>query len=209
MLACIYGHHECAKVLLERGANVALVNRVGATALMYACRKGDHACVAVLIKHGADVDQRVSSGPLEGRTALSFALDYGGGSNERRRACVRLLLEAGADAAAPISDTQGTPLQIATRNCRHDIAQTLRRIVEEKCPRSLKLYDKEKDKWPADFRRAGRELVVMVSCLRHEAVGRPRLHRELVTVVLEKVLEEWMSVHAWECLERHLWWREE
>ena len=172
---------------------------------MFACARGHPACAAVLIKHGADVDQRVSSGYDKGHTALSLAL-LDGCCNERRRPCVRLLLEAGADAAAPINDDTGTPLQLATSEGHHDIAQTLRRIVEEKCPRSLKLYDKEKDKWPADFRRAGRELVVMVSCLRHEGVRRPRLHRELVKIVLEKVLEEWMPRNASECLERHLWW---
>ena len=54
MLACQNGHVQCARALIDKGANVNHSINDGRTALMQAAKNGHDLCVLALIKAGAD-----------------------------------------------------------------------------------------------------------------------------------------------------------
>ena len=59
MVACIYGHTDCATLLISRGASLNTVDDAQAsstTALMYACTNNRIDCVRLLLAHGADAE---------------------------------------------------------------------------------------------------------------------------------------------------------
>lgn len=93
-LAAENGHEKAARVLLERGADVAVANSFQETALHCAARGGQESVTRLLLERGADV-AAVTTGR---ETALHHAVLSG---NE---AVVKLLLEKGADLEATSSN---------------------------------------------------------------------------------------------------------
>src|SRR4029079_5524185 len=67
MIAALYGDAALVKTLLDAGADPAIANDVGATALHWAA--GDLEKVRLLLEHGADADARSD----QGRTPLLAA----------------------------------------------------------------------------------------------------------------------------------------
>jgi ankyrin repeat protein len=134
MTAARTGNTEAAAVLLSRGADVnARENWRGQTALMWAAAQKHHALVQFLITRGADVNARSNvqqwerqntAEPREkwlppgGLTPLLFT------AREGCKACVPILVEAGADIDA--ADPAGiTPLLSALINGHYDTAAVL------------------------------------------------------------------------------------
>jgi ankyrin repeat protein len=68
--AAIYGQAESCKLLLERGADLKLVDDLGYSPLRWAIDGGEPGIVELLIAHGADVNQK----DQEGLTPLDVAL---------------------------------------------------------------------------------------------------------------------------------------
>ena len=89
MHAAVYGNAACMHLLLDRGADVNVANKEGATALMRAAF--DYEKVRLLVDHGADVNARSSLG----NTPLMLAART---ANSHRT--VDLLLSRGANAKA-------------------------------------------------------------------------------------------------------------
>ena len=86
--AAEHGHLEAAEKLIELGADVNF--KADYTALQRACIGDQPDAVALLLKHGADVN----AARHDKQSALHFAAKNGSAK------CVRLLLDASADAAA-------------------------------------------------------------------------------------------------------------
>src|SRR5262249_35054267 len=82
----VYSDAAMVKLLLDRGADVNLASREGATALMRSA--GDFDNVALLLAHGAKVDAKSNMG----RTALLVAAAFPGNVKT-----VRLLMDRGAN----------------------------------------------------------------------------------------------------------------
>ncbi|HKV66012.1 MAG TPA: ankyrin repeat domain-containing protein [Rhodanobacteraceae bacterium] len=89
-------HIEITRVLLDANADVALADRYGTTPLMEAARAGAAGVVALLAGKKPDVN----ACDQHGRTALMLACQ----SPRANAACVRALLELGADPARKGSD---------------------------------------------------------------------------------------------------------
>jgi ankyrin repeat protein len=89
-------HVEITRVLLDANADVALADRYGTTPLMEAARAGAAGVVALLAEKNPDVN----ACDQHGRTALMLACQ----SPRANAACVRALLELGADPARKGSD---------------------------------------------------------------------------------------------------------
>ena len=85
--ACGYGHHDCASLLLQKGANVNHVANDGISALFPACLSGHRACVSLLIDHGVNLNQVDNNG----YNALFVA------SQEGHRDCASLLIDHGVN----------------------------------------------------------------------------------------------------------------
>ncbi len=109
---------DAAALLIERGANVHVVDTWGYTPLMLACQSGDHVdFIELLIDNGAKVNER-ANGPHN--TALHRAV------SAKNLPVVKLLLANGAD--AQIRDQNGvTPIDIAKQQKLNAIELLLRR----------------------------------------------------------------------------------
>ena len=90
------------------------------TPLAWAAAKGDTQAVTILLSYGADpnITDAQISGPLSNAAAQGHT------------ACVELLLEAGADPDPPLPKgiKKGSPLSVASRNCRDAIL--LKRLLD-------------------------------------------------------------------------------
>lgn len=95
IIACGTGDGVIAKVLVEAGADINATGPDGATALMHAGRVGSLEMVTLLLNRGAAVDTR---DPHQ-RTALFYATEF-----PAKPEIMRVLIEAGADAAARDAD---------------------------------------------------------------------------------------------------------
>jgi len=89
-------HVEITRVLLDANADVSLADRYGTTPLMEAARAGAAGVVALLAEKNPDVN----ACDQHGRTALMLACQ----SPRANAACVRALLELGADPTRKGSD---------------------------------------------------------------------------------------------------------
>jgi hypothetical protein len=69
-LACRNGHTACARLLINRGADVHAKSDDPRSALYGAARWGHLSCVKLLVQHGADVNYQANNGwtPLMGST---------------------------------------------------------------------------------------------------------------------------------------------
>lgn len=106
-----------AKLLIERGANPALVSTNGSTALHFAARRGNEQ-VAELLVHHAKVD--VNSKDSVHMTALHLACVSG------NVAISRMLLEQGADIRAKSTELM-TPLHTAVYHGNSEVAALILR----------------------------------------------------------------------------------
>ncbi|CAN0420041.1 unnamed protein product, partial [Hapterophycus canaliculatus] len=86
---------------------------VGETPLHLAARESSVEVAQVLLRHGADPNAKTST-EEGGMSPLHFAAAPG--NDDRRRAVVRLLLQAGADVDAVSADGLTTPLKLACLN---------------------------------------------------------------------------------------------
>ncbi|XP_052782656.1 putative ankyrin repeat protein RF_0381 [Mya arenaria] len=87
-MCCEKGRYECAKVLLEKGADVLIRDTWYQTPLMYSILTQYENIAALLLDHNPEA---IDIGDKYGKTALHIAVE--GGSAE----CVQLLLRYGAD----------------------------------------------------------------------------------------------------------------
>ena len=111
MMAALKGHAEIARQLINRGADV---NKPGWTPLHYASTGGHTGIMTVLLEQHAYIDAESPNGT----TPLMMAAQYGS------MAAVRLLLEAGADAA--LKNQLGLTAQdFAMRAGRRDVAELI------------------------------------------------------------------------------------
>jgi len=94
MLASYNGHHDAARLLLERGGDADLANDRGQIPLAGAAFKGDTEMARLLIEHGADVNARSP----DGKTALMFAAMFD------RLEIIELLLTHGANPSLQAGD---------------------------------------------------------------------------------------------------------
>ena len=117
MSACMKGHVEAARLLLEKGAAVDAQREDGVTALMLACQNGHVEAARLLLEKGAAVDANME----DGFTALMLACQ--GGHVE----AARLLLEKGAAVDAKKEDG-ATALMLA---CLGGHVEAMRLLLEE------------------------------------------------------------------------------
>ena len=87
MLAAMNGHDVCAKILLEKGADVK-IHVYGFTALHFAAKKGYHRCIEVLLSTGFNVNDVFW---YQRETPLTLALQSGNMES------LEVLLRGGAD----------------------------------------------------------------------------------------------------------------
>ena len=114
-LACVHGHLEVARLLIEKGADKDKAEMDGMTPLFAACDEGHLEIVRLLIEKGADLDKANN----EGVTPLLIATVNG------HLEIVRLLVEAGADKNKAEEEEGMTPLDIAKKEGHTDIIEYL------------------------------------------------------------------------------------
>ncbi|KAF8417598.1 hypothetical protein EV426DRAFT_578107 [Tirmania nivea] len=108
------GHQEIAKLLIERGADIAAAGRGGNTPLHSASSNGHQEVAKLLIERGADI----AAAGRGGDTPLHSA------SSNGHQEIARLLIERGADIAAA-GRGGNTPLHSAIWNGHQEIAKLL------------------------------------------------------------------------------------
>jgi ankyrin repeat protein len=118
-LAASEGYTDCAKILVERGADVAGCDqdKHGWTPLHQAAYQGHLACLSFLLDAGGPLEAQTLKG---GRTVLSLAARYG------RTRCVEILVERNANVNA-VDQFGETPLHRAAHHGHLDTAQALLR----------------------------------------------------------------------------------
>ena len=116
-LACKGGHTECARLLIQHGADVNDGNDDG-TPLTFAIEKDHKECVKLLLENRADVNKVIR----EGKTPLMIASQCGDIDN------VQLLIDYGADVNISSSPTGGdTALSLA---CDRNDAQLAELLIK-------------------------------------------------------------------------------
>ena len=109
------GQLAAAKLLIERGAKVNAVSNYWGSLLMMASVKSRVDLMTLLLANGANPNSF-----LEGESALHVAAKYG------CLACVKVLVEAGADVNAPTYNSYNrTPIHLAILNGFSDVADYL------------------------------------------------------------------------------------
>lgn len=116
IMAAYLGHTEIVGLLLEAGADVAVVDpNMRATALHAAAYAGNAEAARLLIEHGVDID---AQGPVNGYTALHDAVW------QNRVETARVLIEAGANTGLT-SHAGETPLVFARARGHSEIVALL------------------------------------------------------------------------------------
>jgi len=108
-IAAWFGHHDCVRLLISRGARLDIVNKYGSTPVHSAAWKNEIECLKILLENGASFTQANTTGI--GNTPLYLAAKAG--STE----CLRILLTyIGSDKKEIDKECAGnknTALQIA------------------------------------------------------------------------------------------------
>lgn len=118
MVPAASGHERVALMLLERGANHAVADKLGMTALHAAVDTGKVDLVKALIRHKAHLNARLTKGlPFRrgdyvGRAYYAGATPLWLAAKDGKLEVMRLLIEAGADARLA-SENGITPLMVA------------------------------------------------------------------------------------------------
>jgi cytochrome c len=109
------GHLAATKLLIERGANVKVGSNYWGDLLTIASGKARADLVTLLLAHGANPNSTIN-----GESVLHVAAKNG------CLACVKALVEAGADVNSPTYDcTIGTPIHLAIRYGYSEVADYL------------------------------------------------------------------------------------
>eukprot|EP00003_Mantamonas_plastica_P011109 TRINITY_DN2069_c0_g3_i1.p1 TRINITY_DN2069_c0_g3~~TRINITY_DN2069_c0_g3_i1.p1 ORF type:complete len:552 (+),score=193.78 TRINITY_DN2069_c0_g3_i1:1218-2873(+) len=115
--ACLFGHIDVVKFLIEQGADVCAQDyNIGRTPLFEAVNEGFDEVAKILIQNN---DQVVNMTNKSGVTALHVAAAKG------REKCVQVLLEANADINARNNIIGTTPLHEAAERGHHKIVEML------------------------------------------------------------------------------------
>lgn len=135
------GHLAAARLLIERGADVNVGSNYWGGLLTIASVKARVDLITLLLEHGANPDSTSN-----GESALHVAVMYG------CLACVKALVEAGADVNAPTYDTHSssrTPIHIAIRYGFSEVANYLMAhgvVVPKPAPVTAKLAEADPEK---------------------------------------------------------------
>lgn len=103
-LACVNGHVEVVRFLVERGAKMEATSKLGATALHYAAENGRFAVVKYLVECGANL----AAADADGKTPLDKIREDRYKDHERAEIIVYLEKQARAR-ALPRSDPPNSP----------------------------------------------------------------------------------------------------
>ena len=98
-VACIHGHIECLRILIDAGGDITIKNRNGETPAHISCKHGNIECLRILLEAGADFNSQ----DCWGWTCLITACNYD------KRECFKELLKRGADTSI-IDQDGGTAL---------------------------------------------------------------------------------------------------
>lgn len=108
--------------------NINDKNAKGYSRLHRAVIEGNLDEVIYLIDRGANVNARCSAPQINGRTSLHFAIDTKYDNKAVREHIAKVLIDAGADLSAKLSDCSRNLDEYALSYCRYDIAE----MIEEK-----------------------------------------------------------------------------
>ncbi|XP_015299160.2 ankyrin repeat and SOCS box protein 9 isoform X3 [Macaca fascicularis] len=107
--ACVSGSRDCVNLLLQHGASVQPESDL-ASPIHEAARRGHTECVDSLIAYGSNIDHKIS----HLGTPLYLACE------NQQRACVKKLLESGADVNQ--GKGQDSPLHAVARTASEELA---------------------------------------------------------------------------------------
>ncbi|XP_005102364.1 ankyrin repeat domain-containing protein 17 [Aplysia californica] len=150
LLAAIRGHLEVVQVLVESGADLAVMGAGGNTALHEASRLGHLEIVRYLISNGAKVNVKNK----DGHTSLMLAAQSG------HAEVVRVLLEEGEACVHVLTKTEATALEFVP-NDRADIVKLL-------CQHGVDVNHRDKEKETAltsSLKRRGKMSLELLNCL--------------------------------------------
>ena len=117
MCAAFHGHSQVVGILLNKGANVSLVDEYGATALHLSAQEGDLSVSEMLIEAGADLEGKTSK---NGGTPLHLA------ATNAHSEVMKALIKAGADPNSRAVNGV-TPLHVAAQKGHLDAIKLLLR----------------------------------------------------------------------------------
>ena len=199
------GHLAAAKLLIEHGAKVNVGSRYWGYVLTIATVKARVDFMTLLLEHGANPNST-----FDGESVLHVATKYG------CLACVKLLVEAGADVNAPTYDnhySNRTPLHLAIRYGYPEVADYLMThgvVLPNPAPVTAKLADADPEKGRIFFNEncAYCHYGEPVLLYNHGpnlwgVVGRERASIE--DFPYSKVLREWRGVWTYEDLNTYLY----
>ncbi|KAI3893431.1 hypothetical protein MKX03_020275, partial [Papaver bracteatum] len=101
--ACLGGHFNTVRYLLEKGANPDALDRINGTPLHCAAKSGNTKIITLLLSRGVRLDVATRSGAASG-TALWYAACHG------HQDAVKVLLDHGANPNGLNSPGRLTPL---------------------------------------------------------------------------------------------------
>ena len=119
MQAAHFGKYKSFRILLQHGADPALKNQFGMTALHYLMQsKSDSGRVTEMAESLLDAGSDINAANIIGQTPLASAVYHGASK------CVELLIGRGADTDICTNDGH-SPLSLAVRQNRHSILKAL------------------------------------------------------------------------------------
>lgn len=150
------------RMLLDKGANINLMNDLGVTPLHCAAGNAYIEVVKILLEHGADITARDSRGhtPLFSAAGGSYSYRYKG--NDGHIAVMRLLLEKGADIYARGNDEWdvrqwGSSGNVLFCDLLEEMGQDVKELREydsgpDTCDEDDEdIYESHRDEWEIDW----------------------------------------------------------